>query len=258
MKNIMYILERVCVKNADEFYKMVNEALESQKKKFIVTANPEIVMMGKKSDTMFQILSNSEVEIIPDGIGLVKSLRWIFKNKEIQRNTGIDFVEYLLETANQNRKAVFIYGTKEEVLQDFLKMCRQRYPNIQFVGCYNGYSYSEDDVLEILKTIHADIYFAALGTPRQEQFLNKFYSTKQKGIFVGIGGSLDVLSGNSRRAPKFFLKHNIEWLYRITKEPKRIKRFLNNNVCYIFAFWGDYLRWNSYKKRIKEMDYEEK
>lgn len=79
----------------------------------------------------------------------------------------------------------------------------------------------------------------ALGTPRQELFINSFYDEIGKGICVGIGGSMDVLSGHVKRAPQFFLTHNLEWLYRITTEPKRMQRFIKGNIMFVFVFIKD-------------------
>lgn len=254
MKSLIPILERICIKESAEFYTTVDNALECKNKRFIITANPEIVMMGSKNNKMYQLLLNNKVEIIPDGIGLVKSLRVMYSNREIQRNTGIDLVQHLLEIANRKKKSIFIFGARESVLLDFLKMCGNQYPYIKFSGCYDGYSYTEKDVLKILKECDADIYLAALGTPKQELFLSQFFETKQYGIFVGIGGSLDILSGHIKRAPDFYLNHNLEWLYRILTEPKRIKRFLKSNVLYIFVFFMDYIKWNTVEKQLKNKD----
>lgn len=214
MESLIPILKRVCIMKKTEFYSTVDIALNCKYKKFIITANPEIIMFAFKNNRLHQILLNNKFEIIPDGIGLVKSLRLMYPNESIQRNTGIELTQHLLEVADLNKKSIFVFGAKEEVLTDFLKVCSEKYPNIIFSGCYNGYSYTEKSILDKLKTCDADIYFAALGTPKQELFLSRVFETKQYGIFVGIGGSLDVLSGHIKRAPVFFLKYNLEWLYR--------------------------------------------
>ena len=82
--------------------------------------------------------------------------------------------------------------------------------------------------------VHQDIVLVALGMPIQEKLIYKHLNEFDKGIFVGVGGSFDVLSGTKKRAPEFFIQHNLEWLYRITKEPSRLKRFYNNNIKFLF------------------------
>ena len=85
-----------------------------------------------------------------------------------------------------------------------------------------------------MKAKEPDIVLVALGMPAQEKLIYKHLKDFNKGIFVGVGGSLDVLSGTKERAPQFFIKHNLEWAYRIMKEPKRLKRFYNSHVKFIF------------------------
>ena len=74
----------------------------------------------------------------------------------------------------------------------------------------------------------------AMGIPLQEKLINKHIKDFKKGIFIGVGGSFDVLSGSKKRAPKIFIKLNLEWLYRILCEPKRIKRFWNSNIKFMY------------------------
>ena len=81
--------------------------------------------------------------------------------------------------------------------------------------------------------LNPDICLVALGIPKQELLISKYIENAKKGIYIGVGGSFDVLSGVKKRAPKIFIKLNLEWLYRIIKEPKRIKRFWNNNVKFL-------------------------
>ena len=86
---------------------------------------------------------------------------------------------------------------------------------------------------EVIK-LKPDICMVALGIPLQEKIIYKYFDKFKKGIFIGVGGSFDVLSGFKKRAPKIFIKLNLEWLYRIIKEPKRINRFINNNIKFMF------------------------
>lgn len=91
----------------------------------------------------------------------------------------------------------------------------------------------KDDIFTKIAEMKPDIVLVALGIPAQELLIEKHYEKFEKGIFMGIGGAFDVLSGMKNRAPKFFVNHNLEWLYRICKEPKRFKRFYQSNVQYL-------------------------
>lgn len=233
MNSLINMLDKVCTLTPEEFYEKVDSAITKREKMFIVTANPEIIMLGRSNDTMYDILMR-KAHIIPDGIGVVKGANLIGKSK-IQRNPGIELVEHLLETGSEKKYKIFLYGSKEKVLNDFMKKCNMLYPGINFVGLYNGYTYTDEQMKAAAVAAKADIYLAALGTPHQELFINEIIDEIEFGVCVGIGGSIDVLSGNVERAPKFFLKHNLEWLYRITKQPKRFGRFFRGNICFVFV-----------------------
>ena len=94
----------------------------------------------------------------------------------------------------------------------------------------NGYVEDKNKVFETIEELEPDIILVALGMPVQEKLIYESLDKFNKGIFVGVGGSFDVLSGTKKRAPEFFIKHNLEWLYRIAKEPSRIRRFYDNNI----------------------------
>ena len=141
----------------------------------------------------------------------------------------------VISNSNENSYSVFIYGSKQNVLDDLKRVLLDTYPKIRIAGFFNGYDYTEEYVRHQLLETDADIVIVALGTPRQELFISSFYDTLQKGCCVGVGGSLDVLSGNVRRAPDFFINNNLEWLYRIHGDKNRIKRFISNNIKFLFS-----------------------
>lgn len=240
MNSVVQILESVSTYSAKNFYEKIRNDLNNKTKRFVVTANPEIIMNGRKNERMFEILTKEAI-VIPDGIGVSKAVQFLKKNI-VERNTGVDFAEFLLKLANDKGYRVFIYGAKQEILDALTERCKKEWPRIIFTGVYNGYENSEEYILKKLRARRAEIYLIALGTPRQELFINKFFGEINSGICVGVGGSLDVLSGQIRRAPKFFLRHNLEWLYRISTQPNRLKRFLQGNVLFVFVFLLDYMK----------------
>lgn len=207
-------------------------SLITNKKMFVITANPETFMLGLKNQDMDKALTNDEAIIVPDGIGVLKAVQRM-GNDIHERITGVDIAEYLLKYGNTHNKKIYIYGCTQEVLDLLSKKLASTYPNLNVVGIKNGYDNDEKDVFEDIKYQSPDIILIALGIPKQEILIQKYYRTFDKGIFIGIGGALDVLSGYKKRAPKIFIKLNLEWLYRIAKEPCRIKRFLKNNVVFV-------------------------
>ena len=218
-----------------EYINELETALEKRGKKFIVTANPEAFMTGLKHENYMNILMDKNTNIVPDGIGLIKagrSLNYDFK----ERITGIDLTESLLELADEHHKKIYLFGARKEVNKKLQKIIKEKYKNIEIVGAKDGYEKDKEKVFKEMIKKEPDIVFIALGMPLQEELIYKYFDKFQKGIFIGVGGSFDVLSGTKKRAPKLLIKLNLEWLYRIIKEPKRLKKFWNNNVkfmCYI-------------------------
>lgn len=207
--------------------------LKKNKKAFIVTANPETFMNGLNDDDIRYILTNKKNCIVSDGIGIIKGCK-ILGKKVPNKITGISLVDDFLKIANQHEAKVFFFGSKSNVLESLKNEVNIKYPKVVITGLINGYDYDEELVVKKIQKEKPDFIFVALGIPKQEKFINRYYNQFSKGIFMGVGGSLDVLSGNKKRAPKLFRKLNIEWLYRIMKEPKRIRRFYQNNIKFIW------------------------
>ena len=220
-------------KSSESFYTIIKNNLKKNKKMFIVTANPETFMMSEKDDEMRKLLLDKETTLVPDGIGIVKAARSIgYDIKE--RIAGIDIANKLLEYGNQEKKSIYLFGAKEEVIVSIKEVFGDKYPNLKIVGAKNGYVSDRDKVFEDIIKKEPDIILVALGIPYQEKLIYKYLSKFNKGIFVGVGGSFDVISGHKKRAPKIFIKLNLEWLYRIMKEPSRLKRFYDSNIKFLF------------------------
>lgn len=216
-----------------DFLNLLKDDLAQDNKRFIVTANPEAFMLGKENPDIDELLLDEATTLVADGIGIVKGAD-IVGVSVAERIPGVDIAEKLFVYGNEMKKSVFLLGAKQEVIDALLEHLSKLYPNLVIAGAVNGYVEDKDKVFEDMAAAAPDIVLVALGMPAQERLIYKHLSRFNKGIFVGVGGSFDVLSGTKERAPEFFIKHNIEWLYRIVKEPKRLKRFYNNNVKFIF------------------------
>ena len=220
----------------EEYKKILTKALKSEHKKMIVTANSETFAIAAKDHDFFNVLNNKKIDVIADGISLVKMSRF-FNNKLPERMPGVEITQYLLEEANRLEKTVFLYGAEESVLNKLITVIKDKYQKIKILGYKNGYDYNRDETFDEIVKLNPDLCLVALGIPSQEKLIYKNLDRFKKGIFVGVGGSFDVISGTKKRSPKFFLDHNLEWLYRILKEPKRIYRFIKYNLVFIkFSF----------------------
>lgn len=217
----------------EEFYKLAHDNLINENKMFVITANPETIMIAEENNDLKEAFFSKDSIVVPDGIGIVKGAKML-GIKEINKTiTGIDFVKYLLEECNMHKKSLFLFGAKEEVVTTFEKKIKEQYSGIKVLGAVNGYTENKEKVFNDIKKKKPDVILVALGIPNQEVLIYNNLKGFDKGIFVGVGGTFDVLSGLKKRAPNIFLKHNLEWLYRITREPKRMKRFFKSNVKFL-------------------------
>ena len=226
------LFDKLYKKSAQSFYEILSDNLKNNKKTFVVTANPETFMISEKNEDVRKMLLDKETVMVPDGIGVLKAGKKIGYNIE-ERITGIYIANELLKFGNEQKKSIYLFGSKQEVIDSMKIVIKEQYPNLKLVGTSNGYVTDKDKVFDEIVKLEPDIVLVALGIPLQEMLIYKHLNRFKKGIFVGVGGSFDVMSGMKKRAPKIFIKLNLEWLYRIMKEPKRFKRFYNSNVKFI-------------------------
>lgn len=227
------LFDKLYKKGAQSFYEILSDNLKNNMKTFVVTANPETFMISEKNEDVRKMLLDKETVMVPDGIGVLKAGKKIWYNIE-ERITGIDIANELLKFGNEQKKSIYLFGSKQEVIDSMKKVIKEQYPNLKLVGTSNGDVTDKDKVFDEIVKLEPDIVLVALGIPLQEMLIYKHLNRFKKGIFVGVGGSFDVMSGMKKRAPKIFIKLNLEWLYRIMKEPKRLKRFYDSNVKFLF------------------------
>ena len=225
-------LKIIYEKSEKEYFNLLKEYLENNEKKFIITANPETLTMAETDEEVSKMLLDKNNSVVPDGIAIVKACKTL-DIPVTERIAGVDIAEYLLHEASQLKKKVYLFGSKQEVIDGMKNVIKKKYSGIKLVGATNGYIEDKDKEFENIKKAKPDVIMVALGIPYQKKLIYKHLKDFEKGIFIGVGGSFDVLSGTKKRAPKIFIKLNLEWLYRIMCEPKRLKRFWNNNVKFI-------------------------
>lgn len=210
----------------DSFVNLLEQRIQQKEKTFVITANPEVVMRSYQ-DKEFKTYINKATYITADGIGVVKAAQ-LLKNPLPGRVTGYDTMIQLLEKANQNNHKIYLLGAQKETLQKTIQNISSDYPNIQIVGSQDGYfDWDQNDIAATIAREKPAITFVALGVPRQEKWITENIDAFDQGIFIGIGGSFDVIAGTVKRAPVFWQKVNLEWFYRLLKQPSRWKRMLS-------------------------------
>lgn len=190
----------------------------------IVTLNPEMILEAQENSKFNKLLLDSEL-VFPDGIGLVYASK--IKHQPLsERVTGIDFTRSALELLAKKGKSAYFLGAKPGIAEAAARNIEKEIAGLKVVGARDGYFKAEDEE-EIVNEINnsgADFLCLALGAPKQEFFAHKYKDKLKCKVVIGIGGSFDVWSGTLKRAPEFYINHNIEWLYRLLQEPSRIGR----------------------------------
>ncbi|HPF18791.1 MAG: WecB/TagA/CpsF family glycosyltransferase [Bacillota bacterium] len=190
----------------------------------IATPNSEIVMMASKDPSFAEILDRAEL-VIPDGIGLLYASKMLGRPLK-ERVAGIDFAQGALERTAQLGYSVFFFGGRPGIAEKAAENKRREIPGLRIAGTRHGY-FTEEEIPSIVEEINgsgADFLCVALGARKQEQFIDAHRDALHARVGVGIGGSLDVWSGSLKRAPAFYRKNGLEWLYRLKQEPSRIRR----------------------------------
>lgn len=200
-------------------------------------------LMGVNADKLNQCVTNeaikqivNESEIInADGASVVLAARYLGHSVP-ERVAGIDLMQELLRLANEKGYSVYFFGAKEEVLTDMLTIFKKDYPNLQVVGHRNGYFSTEEEetIQEDIREKNPDFVFVGITSPKKEYLIQKFMDNGVNSVFMGVGGSFDVLSGHIKRAPMWMQTTNLEWSFRVANEPKRLfKRYFVGNATFI-------------------------
>ncbi|WLR50620.1 WecB/TagA/CpsF family glycosyltransferase [Bacillus tianshenii] len=209
----------------EEMTQRVVKHWESNEKAFVITANPEIVMKAREEQVFQEIVGRADY-ITADGIGVVKAAEML-GDPLPERVAGYDLMHELLKKANERSLNLYMLGAGEDVIEEAANAVKRQYPNVKIAGYHHGFfDWESDAIPNQINEAGADLVLVALGCPRQEQWIDQNINKFHKGVFIGVGGSFDVLAGKVERAPEMWQKMNAEWLYRLVKQPSRWRRML--------------------------------
>lgn len=200
---------------------------KSESVKTVYTPNAEIAMTALEDKEFMDILNQGDL-VIPDGAGVVLASKIIRKPLR-QKVAGFDLASGMLKDPRFYGKTFFFLGAKPGVAEKAVAKLKAQNTNLQVLGVHHGY-FKEDETDQILQTINRlnpDILFVGLGAPRQEKWIHARKEQLNARLVMGVGGTIDGLAGEVKRAPDLFVKANLEWLYRLVKQPKRIGRMMN-------------------------------
>lgn len=217
-------VDKVGVNQAVErIFKMLDE----RRTHTIFTPNSEIILKAYKDKEFCDILNDADL-LTADGIGVVYASK-ILGDPIEQRAAGFDIACGLVDRIAETGHRLYLFGGKPAIAERAKRNLEKRYPFIQIVGTRNGYFNEEEtkDIVNDINSVGADIVFVCLGAPKQEKWINENKNKLNAKVLMGIGGSLDVFAGEVERAPEFWCKSGLEWLYRLIKEPWRFKRMMD-------------------------------
>jgi len=206
---------------------MVEEAdaaIRAQRQCTIFAVNPEKIVAAQHLPSLRGWLNASEW-LIPDGVGAVFAARWR-GTRVPERVAGSELMPRLCELAATHGHRVFLLGARESSNAAAAAKLQELFPGIVIVDRHDGY-FSEADEPALIERINAarvQMLFVALGSPKQEAWIHRNRARLDVNVIQGVGGTFDVLAGVIRRAPRFWIRLNLEWLYRLIEQPSRIKR----------------------------------
>lgn len=203
-----------------------------------MSVNAAKLVAMQEDPTLRQMVTACDL-VTADGQSVVWASR-LLGSRVPERVAGIDLMQRLLAAADRFGYNVFILGARPEVLEEAMARLRKRYPKLILAG-RDGYFEDSEllDVCDEIRLARPDILFVAMSSPRKEYFLGEQGESLGVPFAMGVGGSVDVIAGVTRRAPRLLQRLGLEWAYRLAQEPRRLaRRYLTTN----FRFAGMVLK----------------
>lgn len=225
----------IAVTNMNDTVEYIKSNLEDLKGNYICVSNVHTTVMSYDNEEYMKI-QNGGALALPDG-GPLSTIGRKKGYKNMERTTGPNLMEEIfgLETGYKH----FFYGSTEDTIKKLENELKSQYPNIKICGMYSPpfRHLTEEEDIEIIKMINEtkpDFVWVGLGAPKQEQWMSE-HKNKIKGLMIGVGAGFDYFAGNISRAPRWMQRSNLEWLYRLMQDPKRLlKRYLYTNSKFIW------------------------
>lgn len=240
-----------------EVIDIVEEMIESGKPHYIATANVDFVAQSHRDLELRQILFDAHL-VVCDGMPLVWASKFL-GNPLQERVAGSDLTPLLLKLASEKSYRVYVLGGREDIAQKALENAKRDYPGLVIAGAYSPpradlLEMDHDGIIERIREAKPDILFVAFGCPKQEKWLSMHWREAQAPVGIGVGASIDFLSGEIKRAPVWMQRTGLEWLFRMLQEPKRLfRRYFIDLVVFVPAIFHQW-RMLRVKKRPKKAE----
>lgn len=198
--------------------------LEQDAPSYCVTPNAEMAYEALHDETFRAVLNGASL-VLPDGAGVVLGAK-ILKTPLKQKVAGIEFAQNLLAILEETGKRLFLLGSKPGIADLAAEKMLQKHPKLCVCGTMDGYFKDDSEAVARINDARADVVFVCLGAPKQEYFMQKHASELNVRLMIGLGGTLDGIAGTVKRAPRWMIRLQLEWLYRLIKQPSRLGRMM--------------------------------
>jgi N-acetylglucosaminyldiphosphoundecaprenol N-acetyl-beta-D-mannosaminyltransferase len=199
--------------------------IEARRPTQVITGNPIMVMAALERPDYYRIMEQAEL-IVPDGAGIVWASR-VAGDPVPERVAGFDLLHELMREGERRRWSAYLLGARQDVVEETARRLQERYPLVRIAGFRNGYFGPEEDeaVIAAIREAAPDLLFVARDAlTTQEPWIARHKPALGVPVMMGVGGSFDVIAGRTKRAPAFFRKLGLEWLYRLLRQPSRAGR----------------------------------
>ncbi len=217
---------RVHAVSMDEAVRHILRFVEEGAPRQVVTADSSMVVMAQTDSHLRDIINRADL-VTPDSIGIL----WACRRHHIampERVSGVDIVIRLARLSAQKGLRLFLLGAQPGVAEEAVKRLQTTYPGVQIVGYHHGYfsPESEPEVIETIRQARPDVLCVAMGIPKQEKWIERYRHELGVPVSIGVGGTLDVLSGRVQRAPLWMQRMGMEWLWRVGHNPRKIGKVM--------------------------------
>ncbi|EKE05014.1 MAG: hypothetical protein ACD_19C00426G0036 [uncultured bacterium] len=235
---------KVSITTRDEVLSFINSRLNSKEKFFVVTPNPENLLLATKDWLLKKAIRRADLSV-PDGIGLKFAYKFLH-NKDLNIIKGRELFLDVMEIADERHLRVYLFGGEYGESEKSKEVLEKKYKNVIFKSNHDFPQYNRNSkpvtykdrllhkkIIGSIKLFEADLIIVALNTPKQEKwiFRNIYRILNVTGAFA-LGGTFNYVAGNMKLPPRWMEKLGLEWIYRLVQEPKRLKRILNAVIVF--------------------------
>lgn len=228
------------VLNVRETINLVEEYVRQKEPLHLMGVNADKINELNENERLKQIVNSCGI-INADGASVIKASKYLGKPLP-ERVAGIDLMQSLVKLSEEKGYTIYLLGAKQEVVEKTAEVLKDQHPKLNLVGFHNGYFIEQDwpNISSELKSYNPDFVFVGITSPMKEYLIEYLQDDGNNSVFMGVGGSFDVISGNIPRAPMWMQKSGLEWLFRVIQEPRRLfKRYFVGNWVFIKAVWKE-------------------